>query len=52
MKQIKTIHGLKQRAKKLKKEQGIKHCVALDVAAKESGFENYRDAVNKLDGTT
>lgn len=47
MKQIKTIHGLKQRAKKLKKELGIKHAAALDAAAKESGFEDYRDAMSK-----
>lgn len=37
---------IKKRAKKIKKEKGLKHHEALDEAAKESGFHNFREVVN------
>ncbi|ACT52105.1 hypothetical protein [Methylovorus glucosotrophus] len=38
-----AIQKLKRRAKEIKKALGIKHSVALDQAAKEHGFNNWKD---------
>ncbi|MBN8260961.1 MAG: hypothetical protein J0L59_01395 [Xanthomonadales bacterium] len=36
-----TIDRLKRAAKRIKKDRGIQHAKALDVAAQEHGFSNY-----------
>lgn len=43
-----TLNGVKQLAKKIKQAQGIGHTVALDVAARQAGFENYQHARSRL----
>ena len=39
-----TIDGVKRLAKRLKKARGLKHAVALDRAAIQAGFQDYRHA--------
>ncbi|WP_172451930.1 glyoxalase superfamily protein [Sphingobium sp. SA916] len=48
MTQFTTINGLKRAAKRLKKEQGIKHADALERVARDAGFRNYHDAQKAL----
>lgn len=48
MTQFTTIDGLKRAAKRLKKEQGIKHADALERIACEAGFQNYQHALRSL----
>ena len=48
MTQFTTIHGLKRAAKRLKKEQGIKHADALDRVARDAGFQSYQHALRSL----
>lgn len=43
-----TIDGIKQLAKKIKKARNIQHAKALDVAAHQAGFANFRHAQNQL----
>lgn len=43
-----TITGMKSLAKQLKKHYGYAHHVALDMAAKQAGYENFQHARNKL----
>lgn len=43
-----TLNGIKRRAKQLKKAYSIHHHEALDIAAKEAGYENYNHARNCL----
>lgn len=38
-----TVNRIKQRAKVLKKEKGIKHTEALNLISKEYGFNNWKD---------
>ncbi len=45
-----TIDGLKRRAKRLKKEQGIRHAQALDAVAVAGGYQNYAHALRMLGG--
>ena len=40
-----SIDRIKRRAKVIKRETGIKHMAALDVAAKEVGFDSYKQAL-------
>lgn len=47
-----TVDGIKRLAKKIKLEQGIPHTQALEVAAQEAGFQNFRHARNVLEGGT
>lgn len=44
----KTINGLKRRAKQIKRAENIPHCQALDMASQEAGFNNYKDALEKI----
>lgn len=47
-----TVDGIKRLAKQIKKANNGPHHEALDAAAKQAGFDNYRHALNKLgDGT-
>ena len=46
---MKTIDTVKKLAKKIKKEKGIKHHTALDLAAQERGFSNYRQLINEIE---
>lgn len=48
MTQFTTIDGLKRAAKRLKKEQGIKHADALERVARDAGFQNYQHALRSL----
>jgi hypothetical protein len=43
-----TLEGIKRLATHLKKAQSIQHAVALDKAAKQAGYENYRHAFKEL----
>lgn len=43
-----TVNGLKRRAKQIKRSQNICHSQALDVAAQESGYNNYKEALAKM----
>jgi hypothetical protein len=43
-----TLDGIKRLAKSLKTERGIQHVRALDDAAQEAGFQNFRHASNVL----
>lgn len=43
-----TIVGIKRLAKSIKAECGIPHHEALNAAAKQAGFENFRHASNRL----
>jgi hypothetical protein len=43
-----TLDGIKRLAKSLKTERGIQHVRALDDAAREAGFQNFRHASNVL----
>lgn len=45
---ITTIDGLKRRAKRIKKAEGIQHSKALDKAAQEAGFSNFVHARRQL----
>jgi hypothetical protein len=40
----KTVAGIKQLAKKISKTRGITHTQALDEAARQAGFENFKHA--------
>lgn len=44
-----TIDRLKRLAKLIKKEQGIQHAKALDVAAQRHGFTNYVNARRQIE---
>jgi hypothetical protein len=44
-----TMVGIRSLANELKRDRGIKHSAALDVAAKQAGFEGYRHAQNVLE---
>lgn len=46
-----TLTGIKRLAKSLKIEQAIPHTRALDVAAQQAGFQNFRHARNTLPRT-
>lgn len=46
--QPKTLQGIRSFAKDLKKDRGIKHSDALNIVAKNSGFENYAHAQKDL----
>lgn len=43
-----TLAGLKKRARKLKKEDGITHTKALEQVAREMGYDNYKLAHKAL----
>lgn len=43
-----TIGGIKRLAKGIKKARQIKHMEALELAAKQAGYQNYRHAQNAL----
>jgi len=43
-----TILGISRLAKKIGRERGIKHTVALDVAAHISGYQNFKHAQRRL----
>lgn len=43
-----TILGISRLAKKIGRERGIKHTIALDVAAKISGYQNFKHAQRGL----
>jgi hypothetical protein len=43
-----TIACIKTLARDIKRKQGIKHAAALDAAANQSGFQNFRHALNEL----
>lgn len=43
-----TIAGIKRLAIEIKREQRISHSLALDLAAKEAGFQNFRHASSGL----
>lgn len=43
-----TLDGIKRLAKSLKNERNVQHVRALDDAAKEAGFQNFRHASNVL----
>ncbi|WP_421876003.1 hypothetical protein [Pacificispira sp.] len=45
----KTLGGIKQLAKRLKKREGCPHHVALDMAAQAAGFSNYKHAFQHFD---
>lgn len=45
-----TLKGLKSRAKKLKRVEGITHTVALERIAREGGYGSYREAYRALGG--
>lgn len=44
----KTIDGIKRLAKFIKKRDGIKHHEALNKAAEQAGFRNFKHAQNAL----
>lgn len=48
----KTLDGIKNLATGIKKRDGIKHHEALELAAKQAGYQNYRHAQNVLSATT
>lgn len=39
-----ALNKIKSQAKQIKTEQGIKHALALEIAAKEAGYENFHHA--------
>lgn len=43
-----TVDGIKQLAKKIKRERSITHTTALDVASRQAGFENFVHARRQL----
>lgn len=43
-----TVDGIKQLAKKLKRENSISHTEALDLASRQAGFENFVHAKRRL----
>lgn len=43
-----TLHGVKSLAAQLRKEQGIKHSIALDIAARAANCTNFRNAQKML----
>lgn len=45
----KTVSGIKQLAKRIADEQGIRHTEALEVASRQAGFENFKHAKRKLE---
>lgn len=47
-----TLTGIRRLANRKKKAHGIKHAQALDIAANDAGFENYRHARNVLEATS
>lgn len=38
---ITTLDGIKRRAKQIKRETGLQHCLALEAAAGEAGYSSY-----------
>lgn len=46
--QPKTLEGIKSLARQLKKAHRLRHTVALDVAARQAGYESFRYAQNQL----
>ena len=44
----KTIKGIKSLATRIKKRDGLRHCAALDLAAAQAGFANYRHALASI----
>lgn len=44
-----TLEGIKRLAAELRRKQGIKHSLALDLAAKAANYENFRNARRMLD---
>jgi len=47
-----TLAGIKRLAKTIKRARGISHAEALDAAANEGGFQNFRNARNILEPRT
>lgn len=45
---IALLSFLKQRARQLKKEKSLRSCQALDEAARELGYSNYKNYLNVL----
>lgn len=43
-----SIEGVKRLAKQLKSQQGVDHHLALDAAARQAGFQNFKHAQNAL----
>jgi exopolyphosphatase/pppGpp-phosphohydrolase len=43
-----TINGIKKKAKRIKREQNVAHCEALNIAAKISGYHGYQHALRTL----
>lgn len=43
-----SIDGIKRLATQIKKDQGVKHAAALDIAAKAASFENFKHARRSL----
>lgn len=43
-----TLDGIKQLAKKISRVQGMPHVKALDVAARQAGYENFQHARKEL----
>lgn len=45
----KTLAGIKQLAKKLKRDKGYSHAEGLNEAAKQAGYENFAHARKSLE---
>lgn len=45
----KTLNGIKQLAKKIKRAEGFTHTQSLDLAARQAGYENYQHARKQLE---
>jgi len=43
-----TVDGIKQLAKKIKREQSVSHTAALDLASRQAGYENFVHARHQL----
>jgi len=43
-----TLDFIKMCAKKIKKDKSIKHTEALEIAAVDAGFKNYKDCINQF----
>lgn len=43
-----TVDGIKQLAKKIKREQNVSHTAALDLASRQAGYENFVHARHQL----
>lgn len=43
-----TLEGIKSLASQIRRQQGVKHAVALDEAARAANFQNYRGALRLL----